>query len=90
LLSEKDAPALFDGLVTDQGFSHTVEQVLHDKTVTHSTITHAELERKLRRTHRPYEVGQIIRSMIQAGDIVFAEYKGTIPIYRVHSTELSK
>jgi hypothetical protein len=89
LLSEKDAPALFDGLVTDQGFSHTVEQVLHDKTVVHSTITHAELERKLRRTHRPYEVGQIIRSMIAAGDITFAEYKGSIPIYHVHTKELN-
>jgi energy-coupling factor transporter ATP-binding protein EcfA2 len=80
-LSEKAAPTLFDDLITSQGFHHTVEQVLHTKV--NSTITHAELERKLRKTHKPHEVGQIIRSMIQSNDIVFAEYRGTMPIYNV-------
>ena len=80
-LSEKCAPALFDNLVTSNGFQHTVEQVLHSKPQT--TITHAELERKLRRTHKPQEVGQIIRSMIQAEDVVFSHYAGGIPVYNV-------
>lgn len=79
--AEKDAPALFDDLITSQGFHHTVEQVLHNKP--QATITHAELERKLRRTHKPQEVGQIIRSMIQAEDIVFSHYAGGIPVYNV-------
>lgn len=85
LLSEKDAPSLFDGLVTDQGFSHTVEQVLHGSAATQSTVTHAELERKLRRTHKPTEVGQIIRSMLQAEDIVFSHYNGGVPVYNVNT-----
>jgi hypothetical protein len=79
-LSEKDAPSLFDDLVTSQGFHHSIEQVLHNKT---QTITHAELERKLRRTHKPHEVGQIIRSMLQANDIAFSHYSGSMPIYNV-------
>ena len=84
-LSEKDAPALFDDLVTAQGFHHSIEQVLHGEII---TITHAELERKLRKTHKPHEVGQIIRSMLQANDIVFSHYQGTMPIYNVQSKEL--
>jgi len=83
-LSEKTAPNLFDDLVTSQGFSHTVEQVLHSSATTQSTVTHAELERKLRRTHKPAEVGQIIRSMLQAEDIVFSHYNGGIPVYNVN------
>ena len=87
LLSEQEAPKLFDDLITSNGFHHSVEQVLHNNK---STITHAELERRLRKTHKPHEVGQIIRSMIQAGDITFAEYKGSMPVYIVQSNELSK
>lgn len=87
LLSEKDAPTLFDDLITSQGFHHTVEQVLHTKA--QCAITHAELERKLRRTHKPQEVGQIIRSMLQAEDIVFSHYNGGIPVYNVNK-ELGK
>jgi hypothetical protein len=90
LLSEKEVTALFDDLITSNGFHHSIEQVLHNKTKPNCTITHAELERKLRKTHKPHEVGQIIRSMIQAGDITFAEYKGSIPIYHVQSLELKK
>lgn len=78
--SEKDATTLFDDLVTSQGFHHAVEQALHNKV---KTVTHAELERTLRRTHKPQEVGQIIRSMIQADDIEFDHYSGTIPVYKV-------
>lgn len=85
-LYEKDATTLFDDLITSQGFHHSIEQVLYGKAL---TVTHAELERKLRRTHRPQEVGQIIRSMLQAGDIEFSHYAGTLPIYKVHK-ELSK
>lgn len=85
-LAEKGATEIFDNLVTDQGFSHTIEQVLHTNVV---TITHAELERKLRKTHKPHEVGQIIRSMIQAEDIEFSCYKGNMPIYKVHSKEVA-
>lgn len=80
-MSEKDAPTLFDDLITSQGFHHAIEQVLHDKN--RCTVTHAELERKLRRTHKPQEVGHIIRSMIQANDIVFSHYNGGIPVYNV-------
>lgn len=80
-MSEKDAPTLFDDLVTSHGFHHAVEQVLHNKVK--STITHAELERKLRKTHKPQEVGQIIRSMIQGNDIEFAHYQGSMPVYNV-------
>ena len=87
-LSENDAATLFDDLITSQGFHHAVEQVLHDKT--ECVITHAELERKLRKTHKPYEVGAIIRSMIQANDIVFTGYKGSMPIYNVQTKELTK
>ena len=86
LLSEKNALTLFDDLITNEGFHHTVEQVLHSKA--HKTvITHAELERKLRKTHKPHEVGQIIRSMIQSNDIVFIEYRGAMPVYSVQNQE---
>ena len=64
--AEKVSPLVFEDLKTNAGFSHTVEQVLHN---TGETITQAMIERKLRKTHKPYEVGQIIRSMIAAGDI---------------------
>lgn len=90
LLSEKNVTALFDDLITSNGFHHSIEQVLHNKTKANCTITHAELERKLRKTHKPHEVGQIIRSMIQAGDITFAEYKGSIPIYNVLIEDFKK
>lgn len=87
LLAEREAPLLFDDLITDQGFHHSIEQVLHDKA---QTITHAELERKLRKTHKPHEVGQIIRSMIQAGDIVFSSYRGSMAIYTVQKEAITK
>lgn len=88
MLAEKDAPTLFDDLITSQGFHHTVEQVLHTKP--QAIITHAELERKLRRTHKPHEVGQIIRSMIQAEDVIFSHYVGGLPVYKVNSKEAIK
>jgi len=66
LEAEAVSPLVFENLKTNTGFSHTVEQVLHN---TGATITQAMLERKLRLTHKPYEVGQIIRSMIAAGDL---------------------
>ena len=83
-LSEKDVSKLFDNLLTSQGFQDSVEQVLHSS-ATLSTVTHAELERKLRRTHKPAEVGQIIRSMLQAEDIVFSHYNGGVPVYNVNT-----
>jgi hypothetical protein len=85
-LAEKDAPLIFDNLITDQGFHHSVEQALNNKSL--MTITHAELERKLRKTHKPYEVGQIIRSMVHAGDIVFSHYKGSVAVYNVQKREV--
>ncbi|MBK9952851.1 MAG: DUF3987 domain-containing protein [Candidatus Competibacteraceae bacterium] len=87
-LSEKDAPNLFDNLVTSNGFQHTVEQILHNKP--QATITHAELERKLRKTHKPTEVGQIIRSMTQAEDITFTHYVSGLPVYKVNTKEILK
>jgi len=84
LASEKEVTTLFDDLITSNGFHHSIEQVLHTKK---QTITHAELERKLRKTHKPHEVGQIIRSMIQANDITFIEYKGSMPIYSIQTEE---
>ena len=64
--AEAEAPKVFEDLKTANGFHHTVEQITHGG----GTITHAELERKLRKTHKPYEVGTIIQHMIRAGDLV--------------------
>lgn len=79
--AEKDVESLFDNLVTAQGFHTSVEQALNNKGK--KTITQAELERNLRKRHRPYEVGAIIRSMIQANDIVFTRYIGSMPVYTI-------
>lgn len=65
--AEADLPKVFEDITTSDGFEHTVEQLLvNTKT---ATITHQQLERTLRRTHKPYEVGQIIGSMLRAGDL---------------------
>lgn len=79
--SEKTAPSLFDNLVTSAGFHHTIEQALNTE---EKTITLAQLERKLRRTHRPHEVGHIIRSMEDAHDIVFLRHEGTMKVYKIN------
>lgn len=76
--AEKNMPNVFSGLTTSDGFQHSVEQTLQSANGS-DTISHQQLERTLRRTHRPHEVGQIIRSMIGAGDIVEIERKATDP-----------
>jgi hypothetical protein len=81
LTTEAMAPQVFSDIFTSDGFSHTVEQVLTSTSGT--TITHAELERKLRRTHRPSEVGHIIRSMKEGGDITEVPSTSRIPVYKI-------
>lgn len=82
--AEVEAPSVFSELVTSNGFAHSVEQVL--STASSSIITHQQLERTLRRTHKPYEVGMIIRSMVGAGDLVEMENKKGLPKYRITKT----
>jgi hypothetical protein len=80
--AEQSATSVFDNLVTSAGFQHTVEQIVNTRNG--GIITHQELERQLRRTHRPYEVGQIIRSMIGAGDLAPIETPvDQLPKYRI-------
>jgi hypothetical protein len=86
LHAEKVAPSVFEGLTTSSGFAHTVEQVLTTRKQG-ETITHAELERRLRRTHKPYEIGQILRSMIAAGDLEPQDTKNGMPIYIINNKE---
>jgi hypothetical protein len=81
LTTEAIAPQVFSDIFTSDGFSHTVEQVI--VSTKGETITHAELERKLRRTHRPNEVGQIIRSMKEGGDLTEIPSTSRIPIYKI-------
>lgn len=64
--AEASAPLVFEDIKTSNGFHHTVESITHKG----GTISHAELERKLRKTHKPYEVGTIIKHMISAGDLI--------------------
>ena len=86
--AESSAPEVFDGIVTSTGFQHSVEQVLvGNKT---GVISHQQLERSLRRTHKPHEVGQIIRSMIGGGDIVEIEGGKGLPKYTIAKTDLEK
>jgi hypothetical protein len=86
--AEADAPEVFDGIVTSDGFQHSVEQVLvGNKT---GIISHQQLERSLRRTHKPHEVGQIIRSMIGGGDIVEIPTKIGLPKYKIATQDLEK
>jgi len=87
--AEKNMPHVFSGLSTSDGFQHSVEQTLcsaGDSTI----ISHQQLERTLRRTHRPHEVGAIIRSMIGAGDIVEIEGQTGPSKYTIAKTEKEK
>ncbi len=86
--AEVDAPEVFDDIVTSEGFQHSVEQVL--STSKTDTISHQQLERSLRRTHKPSEVGQIIRSMIGGGDIVEMETKVGLPKYKIAKQDKEK
>lgn len=79
--TEATAPHVFSEIFTESGFSHTVEQVL--TSVSGETISHAELERKLRRTHRPSEVGYIIRSMRDGGELEEIPSTSRIPMYKI-------
>lgn len=79
--SEKVMPKVFENISTADGFEHTVEQLLVNTRT--SIITHQELERALRRTHRPYEVGQIIASMLRAGDLEEIATKKGLPKYQI-------
>jgi energy-coupling factor transporter ATP-binding protein EcfA2 len=79
--AEVDLPLVFEGITTSDGFEHTVEQLLiNSKT---AIITHQTLERSLRRTHKPYEVGQIISSMIRSGDLEEVPSKSGLPKYKI-------
>ena len=80
--AEDAAPSVFSELTTSNGFSHTVEQVL-EGSKGRSIIPHQQLERTLRRTHKPYEVGMIIKSMINAGDLTEIPTKAGLPKYKI-------
>lgn len=80
--AEDAAPSVFSELTTSNGFSHTVEQVL-ESSKGRSIIPHQQLERTLRRTHKPYEVGMIIKSMISAGDLTEVPTKAGLPKYKI-------
>ena len=82
--AEAVSPMVFEDLKTNSGFHHTVEQVLHN---TGETITLAALERKLRKTHKPYEVGLIIRSMVSAGDLIPTPTKTGVQVFQVCNAE---
>lgn len=86
--AEVDAPEVFNGIVTSEGFQHSVEQVLSTNKT--DIISHQQLERSLRRTHKPHEVGQIIRSMIGGGDIVEIEGRKGLPKYTIAKIDLEK
>ena len=88
--AETDAPAVFDGIVTSEGFQHSIEQVLVGKGNGTGIISHQQLERSLRRTHKPHEVGHIIRSMIGGGDIIEMETKTGLPKYKIATIDLEK
>jgi hypothetical protein len=88
--AEASAPEVFDGIVTSSGFQHSVEQVLVSNGANTGTISHQQLERSLRRTHKPHEVGAIIRSMIGAGDIVEIEGRKGLPKYTIAKQNLEK
>lgn len=80
--AEKTAPDVFDNIVTSNGFQHSVEQVLVG--AKDDTISHQQLVRALRRTHKPYEVGQIIQSMQEGGDLVLLKNHVGLPKYRIN------
>lgn len=80
--AEAVAPNVFGELTTSNGFSHSVEQVLESHKG-RSIIAHQQLERSLRRTHKPYEVGMIIKSMINAGDLTEVKSKAGLPKYKI-------
>ena len=80
--AEDLAPSVFSELTTSNGFAHTVEQVM-ESVKGNTIITHQQLERTLRRTHKPYEVGMIIRSMIGAGDLEEVPTKIGLPKYKM-------
>lgn len=86
--AEADAPKVFDDIITSDGFQHSVEQVLIGSKT--GIISHQQLERSLRRTHKPHEVGQIIRSMLGGGDIVEMETKVGLPKYKIAKQDLEK
>ena len=86
--AEDTAPDVFDGIVTSEGFQHSVEQALVGSK--NDIIAHQQLERTLRRTHRPSEVGQIIRSMVEGGDIVKITGSTGLPKYKIAKQDLEK
>ena len=81
LATEAIAPQVFSDIFTSDGFAHSVEQALVE--AKDSTITHAQLERALRRTHRPSEISHIIRSMRDGGDIEEIPSTSRIPVYKI-------
>lgn len=85
--SEEVAPSVFDDLTSSAGFSHSIEQALNHNG---ATISQAELIRKLRRTHKPQEVGAILKSMQLAEDIIVSHHQGNMPIYHITPTGKDK
>jgi hypothetical protein len=77
---EKLLPGIFQNIATDRGFHSTVEAIVQH----HTVITHGQLVAKLRRTHPANLLPQIIRSMLEAGDITQKEIVNGQPIYITH------
>ena len=88
LTTEAIAPQVFSDIFTSDGFAHSVEQALVE--AKDSTITHAQLERALRRTHRPSEISHIIRSMRESNDIEEIPSTSRIPVYKINTVVKEK
>lgn len=77
-------PGIFHHLTSDKGF-HTVVESISQK---YKTITQGQLIAELRRTHPPYAVPQIIRSMIDAGELIPGKHNmGEKPFFQVRTLD---
>lgn len=79
LYAEKRMPQIFLGLATNRGFHNTVEEVLQLKG---PFITHSKLVRLLRQRHPPQEVGQVLNSMLEGGEIKKIREEKGYPVYQ--------
>jgi len=72
---EKKMPDSFRNLVTDAGFHNSVEEIVAGRKG--KVVTQREIERTLRRRHKPYEIPQIIRSMLDGRELVLLDQADT-------------
>ena len=83
LAFEKQMPATFSGLVTSQGFHNTVDEIVAGRQG--QKITMRDIERKLRRNHKAFEIGNIIKSMLNTRDLIPLDSKDSsgMPLYEI-------